>query len=139
MEKQIDPRHVARALAMQYLFTKLISKQPEIDISVLMEELEVEKYDEDLYNKITVGVEEKIGEIDPEIQRLAPAWPLGQIAPVDLTLLRMGLWEAFIAKLTPPKVVINEMIELGKEFGGENTSSFINGVLGAKLNNQNTA
>ena len=61
---------------------------------------------------------------------LAPDWPLDQIARIDREILRMGLWELNMAQDAPPKVVINECVELAKEFGGENSSKFVNGVLG---------
>lgn len=139
MQQTLDPRHIARALAMQHLFTNLVTHQDQIDVEVLIEELEVTDYDHELYQKLIDGVPQAISEIDPLIEELAPAWPIAQISPVDLTLLRIGIWEGFIAKITPPKVVINEMIELGKEFGGENTGPFINGVLGAMLKKQEIA
>ena len=134
MKSQHDPRHVARALALQHLFTTLIAQQPEIEIPELLESLEEEEYDVALYQAIVDGITKDVDEIDPMIEELAPAWPIVQIAPVDLILLRMGVWEGFVAKLNPAKVVINEMIELGREFGGESSSSFINGVLGNLYN-----
>lgn len=135
-KKNHDPRHVARALALQSLFTELTPNQTTVETQELLKELDVTKYSEDLYSKIISGVKACYSELDPIIQILAPAWPLEQIAPVDRTLLRMGIWEAFVAELTPAKVVINEMIELGREFGGENSSPFINGVLGSLLNEE---
>ncbi len=134
--KNHDPRHVARALALQNLFANLATGQTYVDLSDLLQELDVEVYDQQLYQKIVDGVISSQQNIDPVIQKLAPAWPLEQIAPVDITLLRMGIWEAFISELTPHKVVINEMIELAKEFGGENTGPFVNGVLASLLNDQ---
>lgn len=131
-----DPRHVARAIALQDLFTILIARrQLTIDKEVLLEELEVTDFDTDLYREIVTGVQSYVAAIDPVIEVLAPAWPIAQIAPVDLVLLRMGIWEGFIGKITPVKVVINEMIELAKQFGGSNSSKFVNGVLGSLLKN----
>ena len=62
---------------------------------------------------------------------MPPAWPIEQISKIDLAVLRLAVYELLIDKSQPQKVVIDEAIELGKEFGNEHTSSFINGVLGS--------
>lgn len=126
----IDPRHVARAIALQQLFTNLIPEATDFPADTLLEELGAAEYDAKLVAEIVAGVTEKLPEIDPIITKFAPEWPIEQIFNIDLIILRMGIWEAFLSKITPAKVVINECIELAKEFGGENSSSFINGVLG---------
>lgn len=135
MNPNLDPRHVARAVALQILFAKLHADQESPDIKELLEELEARTYDQDLSNKIVEGVTKHHATIDQVIVKLAPAWPLSQIAPVDLNIIRMGIWEAFIAQLNPVKVVINEVVDLGKQFGGETSGAFINGVLGALTQN----
>lgn len=129
-EVTLDPRHVARAIALQQLFNHLFPDTNAFEDNDLLEVLEVEDYDRDLCAQIVEGVQTSQEEIDPYITQFAPSWPIDQIAPIDLLILRMGIWEGFISKITPAKVVINECIELAKEFGGENSSSFINGVLG---------
>ena len=68
--------------------------------------------------------------LDKMIIPAAPEWPIDQIAKIDKSILRMSLYELLIKKDVPPKVVINEAVELAKEFGGDNSSKFINGVLG---------
>ena len=65
------------------------------------------------------------------IQDNAPQWPISQIKKVDLQILRIALLEGFLLDLTPRKVAIDEAIELAKEFGGQSSDKFINGVLGA--------
>jgi len=77
------------------------------------------------------GVSEKTESLDAMIQPLAPDWPLDQIARMDRLVLRIGTYELLHEKQTPSKVVINEAVELAKSFGGENSSKFINGVLGS--------
>ena len=136
MSDQPDPRHVARAIALQQLFTKLIATATPFADEDLLEILETSAYDQPLAEKIVAGVPENLEQIDPVIEELAPAWPIKQIAPVDLIILRMGIWEGFVSLMTPERVVINEAIELAKEFGGPNSSGFINGVLGALLNRE---
>lgn len=131
-----DPRHVSRAIALQVLFARLVAQQPEVPVTELLEEMEVTEYDQPLVQKLVDGVFKYFPSIDPVIAKLAPAWPIEQIAPVDLMILRMAVWEGFIGKITPIKVVINEAIELGKQFGGPSSGSFINGVLGSLMNSE---
>jgi N utilization substance protein B len=70
---------------------------------------------------------------------VAPEWPIEQIARMDRVILRIGVYELTRDKSVPPKVVINEAVELAKAFGGDNSSKFINGVLGTILRNQEAA
>ena len=134
MSDQPDPRHTARAIALQQLFTKLIAVATPFADEDLLQILETTEFDKALLDKLVEGVPATLSQIDPVIEVLAPAWPIKQIAPVDLIILRMGIWEAFVSRLTPGRAVINEAIELAKEFGGPSSSGFINGVLGALLN-----
>lgn len=78
------------------------------------------------------GVKAKLSEIDKVIVSAAPEWPLEQITIVDRNVLRIGLYELLYENKeeVPPKVAINEAIELAKTFGGESSGKFINGVLG---------
>jgi N utilization substance protein B len=69
-------------------------------------------------------------EIDEIIVRTAPEWPLDQITVIDRNILRIGIFELKFAHEVPPKVAINEAVELGKAFGGESSGKFVNGVLG---------
>lgn len=76
------------------------------------------------------GVEEHLAELDAIIAKTAPEWPVDQITPVDRSVLRLGIFELQFLKDVPPKVAINEAVELGKTFGGESSGKFVNGVLG---------
>lgn len=82
--------------------------------------------------KILKGIAENIDEIDAKIKKTAPDWPLEKIAIIDRNILRVGLYELLFADKNevPPKVAINEAIEMAKNYGGPNSSRFINGVLG---------
>jgi len=71
--------------------------------------------------------------IDRVIKTNAPKWPLDKINKVDLSILRTAIWELLYKKKTPPKVVIDEAVELAKEFGSQTSHSFINGVLGSAV------
>lgn len=135
MKRSTDPRHQARILVLQELFSKYFKKgdikTENISIKELLELNEMTEYDEDLYKKILDGVVEKQEEIDTLIQKYAPQWPTDQMKLVDLQILRMAIYEGFVATITPPKVAIDEAIEVAKDFGGEINSKFVNGVLGA--------
>jgi N utilization substance protein B len=133
MKTPNDPRHQARVLVLQKLFAESFMELDRVELTVedLKEIDEIDKYDISLYDAILKGVSEQKDEIDAFITKYAPAWPLDQIKKVDLELLRIAIFEGFIGKLTPPKVAIDEAIELAKSFGGNTSDKFINGVLGA--------
>ena len=76
------------------------------------------------------GVMDNTTEIDILISRLAHSWPIDQMAAVDRSLLRMAIYELLFESSSPPKVIINEAVEIAKGFGGENSSKFMNGILG---------
>jgi N utilization substance protein B len=82
-------------------------------------------------SELVNGVIEHQKDLDAKIQPIAPEWPIDQIARVDRAILRLGLYELLHRKdVVPPKVAINEAVELAKAFGSDNSSKFINGVLG---------
>jgi N utilization substance protein B len=91
------------------------------------------KTDMPFMEKLLDGVMAKQPELDMVIEKAAPDWPIDRISPVDRNILRLGLYELLFAdrKEVPAKVAINEAIELAKQFGGDNSSRFVNGVLGA--------
>ena len=74
---------------------------------------------------------EKLSEIDKNIEKFAPQWPIEKMTVIDRNILRLGIFELLFSSETPPKVVINEAIEIAKTFGSSNSPKFINGVLGA--------
>ncbi len=92
--------------------------------------------DIEFIEKLVAGVNKQASELDAELQPVAPEWPIDQIARMDRLVLRIGLYELKNEADVPPKVVINEAVELAKAFGGENSSKFINGVLGTLLRNR---
>jgi N utilization substance protein B len=75
-----------------------------------------------------------ITDIDATITKWAPKWPLEKINKVDLAILRCAIWELLFQKNIPPKVIIDEAVELAKEFGTDTSSSFVNGCLGSIIN-----
>jgi N utilization substance protein B len=88
--------------------------------------------DESFIWQLTTGIVQKLTQVDEIIEKAAPEWPLSQINIVDRNVLRIGIYELLYGKReeVPPKVAINEAIELAKNFGGESSGKFINGVLG---------
>lgn len=86
--------------------------------------------DTEFIKNLVKGVLEKLSEIDEIIAKTAPEWPLDQITVIDRNILRLGVFELIFSKEVPPKVAINEAVELGKTFGGESSGKFVNGVLG---------
>ena len=72
-----------------------------------------------------------LSDIDAKITKAAPEWPIDKVAKIDLAILRLACFELTVEKREPPKVVIDEAIELAKSFGNENSSKFVNGVLGS--------
>ena len=89
--------------------------------------------DTDFIKSLVRGVSTSAQDLDGELQPVAPEWPIAQIARMDRIVLRIGLWELRHEADVPPKVVINEAVELAKAFGGDNSSRFVNGVLGTLL------
>lgn len=133
-------RHLGRIVALQTLYEQDFRRDCGDGKFSLEEVLErnVERYseaidDKDFVKQLVLGVTAKQSQIDGIIQPVAPEWPLEQIARVDKTVLRIGIFELLFSKNVPPKVAINEAIELAKAFGGDNSSKFINGVLGTVL------
>jgi N utilization substance protein B len=94
-----------------------------------------EDADTEFIDQTIKGVQDSVKESDELIVKAAPEWPLEQISTVDKTILRIAVYEILHSDEVPPKVAINEAVELGKTFGSENSSKFINGVLGTIYRN----
>ncbi len=134
MKRKNDPRHLARLLAVQTLFCenfKLSQEEHFHSLKDLVDLNKIDNYNQELYENLINGVKENYDKIDKYITEFAPQWPIDQIKRVDLEILRIAIFEGFVAEITPPKVAIDEAIELGKAFGGDSSDKFINGVLGA--------
>jgi N utilization substance protein B len=132
-------RHLCRIIALQSLYeydfrNSLNLKELDTDIEeILGRNIAVYKdvVDEAEFIKdLAEGTLKNENKIDAMIIPAAPEWPIDQIAKMDKAILRMSIYELLIKKDVPPKVAINEAVELAKEFGGDNSSKFVNGVLG---------
>lgn len=91
--------------------------------------------DEKFVDFVVDGVMKNCESIYSEIVKSAPEWPLEQISLIDKSVLRIAVFELLQSPNVPPKVAINEAVELSKQFGSENSSKFINGVLGTVYDN----
>jgi N utilization substance protein B len=129
-------RHLSRSIVLQSLYEwdfynkksgglKAIVERDIKDFGPGLEEL-------GFIYKLSEGIEKHINELDKIIEKAAPEWPIAQISMIDRNVLRIGLFELLYTdkKEVPPKVAINESIELAKTFSGPTSGKFINGVLG---------
>lgn len=130
-------RHLGRIIALQTLYEvsfRRECKDDKVDLDSILKR-NIGRYyaaldDKDFIIRLVGGVEKDSAKLDKQLQPIAPEWPLNQIAKIDLSILRIGAYELNNDQDVPAKVVINEAVELAKSFGGDNSSKFINGVLG---------
>lgn len=131
-------RHLARSVAMQTLFEWDFRGTPTAALPAIaehnLEEFAPGLDDRTFSRKLLDGVIDHLPEIDTLIGQYAPSWPINQITLVDRNILRLGVFELKFSKEVPPKVAINEAIELAKTFGGAASGKFVNGVLGSMYN-----
>lgn len=113
MKTSLDPRHLERREAVKNLFADTFTPQKH-------------------FTRLAIAVKKNLKMINKQINNNAVSWPIDRVNKIDLAILRLSVYELTKTK-TPPKVVIDEAVELAKEFGSENSSSFINGVLGTIL------
>ncbi|MBU4223822.1 transcription antitermination factor NusB [Patescibacteria group bacterium] len=129
-------RHLCRSIAMQSLFERDFNFLGDAQVNAVVER-NIEEFapgieDANFAKDLVKGVLKRQEKLDKIIERAAPEWPIGQIAFVDRNILRIGLYELIFGNKNevPPKVAINESIELAKNFGGDSSGRFVNGVLG---------
>jgi N utilization substance protein B len=131
-------RHLGRIIALQTLYEfdfRATAGDTSVDLDEILDR-NLERYedtvdDKEFVGSLVHGAGGKFAELDATIQPIAPEWPLEQIARIDKTILRLALFELLhMGDVVPPKVAINEAVELAKAFGGDNSSKFVNGVLG---------
>lgn len=128
-------RHLCRSIAMQSLYEWDFSgKKQDLEkiVGRNLDEFGPGLEDKSLVWQIVSGVVKHFNQLNKIIEKAAPEWPIDQITLVDRNILRMGLFELLYGNKeeVPPKVAINEAIELAKSFGGESSGRFVNGVLG---------
>lgn len=111
MKRETDPRHIKRIRAIQELFGLTFYKFK-------------------VKNPLAQEVAGSLEKIDKKIKKAAKTWPVEKINKIDLAILRLAVFELCFKKKEPPKVIIDEAVELAKKFGGETSAPFVNGVLG---------
>ncbi|HEX4773990.1 MAG TPA: transcription antitermination factor NusB [Candidatus Saccharimonadales bacterium] len=139
-------RHLGRIIVLQTLYEQEVRHEAQdssLDIDKVLQR-NIERYQEmiddiEFIKQLVDGVTKQAAELDAKLQPVAPEWPIDQIARMDRLVLRIGLYELENEADVPPKVVINEAVELAKAFGGDNSSKFINGVLGTLLRQKEEA
>ena len=131
-------RHLGRIVALQTLYEyefRVDSEDKSVNIQEILKR-NLDRYetaidDTKFVETLVAGVIEHQTSIDDKLRPIAPDWPIEQIARVDRSILRIGVYELLHqSDIVPPKVVINEAVELAKAFGSDNSSKFVNGVLG---------
>ncbi len=133
-------RHLGRIIALQTLYEqelRLEAKDDSFKVQAVLDR-NIARYKEMIddvafIEQLVNGVTKRAAKLDAKLQPVAPEWPIDQIARMDRIVLRIGLYELENEADVPPKVVINEAVELAKAFGGDNSSKFVNGVLGTLL------
>ncbi len=130
-------RHLARSIAMQSLYEWDFYKKEKSLAEITERNLKefgpgLQEVNQNFVRNLAKGVAEHLVQLDAVIEKAAPEWPIDQINITDRNVLRLGLFELLYGNKdeVPPKVAINEAIELGKNFSGESSGRFINGVLG---------
>lgn len=132
-------RHLLRTVAMQVLYEWDFNGQRAEKINEYIKhnlaEFAPNEKDSSYVEKTVQGVIKNLTEIDKIIEKTAPEWPIAQITIVDRNILRLGIFEMKYVEEIPPKVAINEAIEIAKTFGGRSSGKFVNGVLGTIYKN----
>jgi N utilization substance protein B len=139
-------RHLGRIIALQTLYEQELRAEAgdkTFDVNKVLDR-NIARYqdmldDVEFIKQLVAGVTKRAPKLDEKLQPVAPEWPIEQIARMDRLILRMGLYELENEDDVPPKVVINEAVELAKAFGGDNSSKFVNGVLGTLLREKEAA
>ena len=140
MAKSLDPRRIARSVALQSLFAADVRRPPGGDYGSRRPGPDYDWLDEDIdrsvmefADRLHHGVSDHQQRLDGLIGRFAPAWPVPQLPIVDRNILRIAIFELLHNPATPPKAAIDEAVELAKVFGSDSTPRFVNGVLGSVM------
>ena len=127
-------RRRTRAMVMQSLYEADAVEHSALDVlDDRLSETALSRWDEDFARALLEGIFANAAEIDKIIAEFAPHWPISQMAVVDRNILRMAIYEIMLSRDTPPRVAINEAVELAKAFGADSAPRFINGVLGSVM------
>jgi len=123
-------RRKARALALQALYEiDSVEHNPEEVVERLLAGSQLSQDNSDFIRQLVGGVVQSREQLDDNIRRFAPAWPVEQMPIIDRNILRLAIFELLFDNKTPVKVAINEAVELAKSYGSDNSARFVNGVL----------
>jgi transcription antitermination protein NusB len=141
MKTPKDPRHQARRAAVSKIYSLLLSESAELTKTdseeIIIESLDIKNYDKKMLNDIVNGVCDSQNELNQIIKNNSKDWDISKLYLTDLAILLVSVWEINNSD-TPQKVIIDEAIELAKEFGETDSSKFINGVLSGVVNSNNS-
>ena len=130
----------ARIVALQTLFEiDVAGHDAEVSLQGRLQENPLPARDADFAHSLVFGVLEHLERLDDMIHRLAPEWPVSELAPLARNILRIAIHEILVDQGTPQKVAINEAVELAKKFGDDSSRRFINGVLGTVVDEKDMA
>ena len=125
-------RRKARTIALQTLYEVDSAARPAgTVVERLLAEAKLSEENAVFFRELVAGAIQHRDEIDRNIQKFAPAWPVEQIAMIDRNILRLAIFEILFDNKVPVKVAVSEAVELAKTFGSESSSKFVNGVLGS--------
>ena len=125
-------RRKARTIALKALYeVDSVARNTEMVVERLLAEEDLSEETNNFVRELVAGVTGHKDDIDGNIKRFAPAWPVDQLALVDRNILRLAIFEILFDNKVPVKVAISEAVELAKTFGSENSAKFVNGVLGS--------
>lgn len=134
-------RHRARIVAMQVLYElDVTDHELESTLTRRLEDEMLPKDANDFSQRLVRGAWDRRSYLDQVIEQAAPNWPLHQMPAIEKAVLRLAIWELLLNDKdpAPAKAVINEAVELGKHFGGDNSGRFVNGVLGTVVSQRPT-
>ena len=125
-------RRKARSKALQTLYEiDSVRRDADAVVERLLADVEFSEENKDFTRELVHGVVKNKSEIDQNIEKFAPAWPLAQLAIIDRNILRLAIFEILFDNKVPVKVAVSEAIELAKSYGSDSSGKFVNGVLGS--------
>lgn len=133
-------RHMARSIVMQSLYQWDFRASLDSNLDKIVEQnlkefgVGLDEENIEFVKETATAIVKKLKEIDEKIKKFSPDWSLEQMTIIDRNVLRIGVYELYFNDAIPDKVAINEAIELAKNFGGQSSGKFVNGILGAMYN-----
>lgn len=137
MKLKSDPRHLSRIIATQQLFNSQFKDTKVFSTKNIVKLSKNKEYNQTLLDQILIGVKDNNTEIEQIIKKASLNRSSGEFNTLDMQILKIAVFEGFVGNITPPKVAIDEAIEIAKEFGSNASSTFVSGVLGSLIKKEN--